>query len=72
MAPALSKVAAAASAALYFLAPATHGFAPLRPLKRRSISMRDTYDVTIVGPDGESNTFPCADDEFILDAKRQS
>ena len=35
MAPALSKVAAAASAALYFLAPATHGFAPLRPLKRR-------------------------------------
>ena len=72
MAPALSKVAAAASAALYFLAPSAHGFAPLRPLKRRSISMRDTYDVTIVGPDGEANTFPCADDEFILDAAEEA
>ena len=72
MAPALSKVAAAASAALYFLAPATHGFAPLRPLKRRAVSMRDTYDVTIVGPDGEANTFPCADDEFILDAAEEA
>ena len=69
MAPALSKVAAAA---FYFLAPSAHGFAPLRPLKRRSIAMRDTYDVTIVGPDGETNTFPCADDEFILDAAEEA
>ena len=72
MAPALSKVAAATSAALYFLAPATHGFAPLRPLKRRAVAVRDTYDVTIVGPDGEANTFPCADDEFILDAAEEA
>ena len=72
MAPALSKVAAAASAALYFLAPSAHGFAPLRPLKRRAVAMRDTYDVTIVGPDGETNTFPCADDEFILDAAEEA
>ena len=72
MAPALSTLAAAAASALYFLAPATHGFAPLRPLKRRSMAMRDTYDVTIVGPDGESNTFPCADDEFILDAAEEA
>ena len=69
MAPALSKVAAAA---FYFLAPSVHGFAPLRPLKRRAVSMRDTYDVTIVGPDGETNTFPCADDEFILDAAEEA
>ena len=34
--------------------------------------MRDTYDVTIVGPDGETNTFPCADDEFILDAAEEA
>ena len=72
MAPALSTLAAAASAALYFLAPSAHGFAPLRPLKRRAVSMRDTYDVTIVGPDGETNTFPCADDEFILDAAEEA
>ena len=72
MAPALSKVAAAASAALYFLAPSAQGFAPLRPLKRRAVAVRDTYDVTIVGPDGESNTFPCADDEFILDAAEEA
>ena len=69
MAPALSKVAAAA---LYFLAPSAHGFAPLRPLKRRAVAVRDTYDVTIVGPDGETNTFPCADDEFILDAAEEA
>ena len=54
------------------MAPATHGFAPLRPLKRRAVAVRDTYDVTIVGPDGESNTFPCADDEFILDAAEEA
>ena len=72
MAPALSTLAAAASAALYFLAPSAHGFAPLRPLKRRAVAMRDTYDVTIVGPDGETNTFPCADDEFILDAAEEA
>jgi len=74
MAPAVSSLAAAASAALYFLAPSARGFTPLRPvdLTRRRITLSETYDVTIVGPDGAKNTFPCADDEFILDAAEEA
>ena len=38
---------------------------------RRAVVLRETYDVTLELPDGETATFPCADDEFIIDAAEE-
>ncbi|KAH8073093.1 hypothetical protein JL721_3071 [Aureococcus anophagefferens] len=39
---------------------------------RRTVALRESYDVTLDLPDGQSVTFPCADDEFILDAAEEA
>lgn len=50
----------------------TGALRPPSPLRlsagRRGVARRATYDVTLQMPDGETVTFPCADDEFIIDA----
>ena len=42
-----------------------------RNVRRRAPVLRDTYNVEIKLPDGSTESFPCADDEFILDAAEE-
>jgi len=46
--------------------------APQRPVAREATRVAATYTVTVDLPSGEMASFPCADDEFILDAAEEA
>ena len=66
-----TAVAALLSGATDFASSLQHPSAWGLRSARRSFARRATYDVTLDLPDGESVTFPCADDEFIIDAAEE-
>ena len=64
-----------AALGLLSLAPTVCGFtrgSVASHSRRMTARHAESYDVTVDLPDGTSVTFPCADDEFILDAAEEA